>query len=228
MTTIPPAADSQLLWQKAWHGLLDLVFPPHCVACDRIGAWICPTCLQMLPDQPILAADAWWGDRGHLTTLRSLSLHEFPLREAVHGLKYGGMRVLAQPLAEILARRWENISPTIDMVVPIPLHGARRRRRGYNQARLLASAFCQRSGLPLADGVVIRQRNTPSQVGRSRAERQRNMRGAFRCIDDALRGKSLLLIDDVCTTGATLDACAQALLQGGANQVHAFTLTRAP
>ncbi len=215
------------LAKRAGEGLLNLIFPPHCVACGQMGAWFCQECLQALPERAIFAADNWWGEQGGLTTLRSVAFHEFPFREAVYGLKYGGMRILADPLAEVMVSRWRQAPAPMDIVIPVPLHPARRRQRGYNQAQLLAKAFCDRTDLSLVERTLIRRRDTPSQVGRSRAERQRNMRGAFACTQNGLEGRSILLIDDVCTTGATLAACAEVLLRAGAKKVHAFTLTRA-
>lgn len=159
--------------------------------------------------------------------MRSVSAHVAPLREAIHALKYNGMRVLAEPLGEILADYWRLAVLPSSIVVPVPLHEARLRQRGYNQSLLLAKSFAARVGLPVESRALIRQRNTRCQVELSPAERRINVEGAFRCHPGALVGECVLLIDDVLTTGATLEACASALLDAGTKEVWALTLTRA-
>jgi ComF family protein len=116
----------------------------------------------------------------------------------------------------------------VDVIVPVPLHPARLRRRGYNQAALLARELGRRVGLPVEERALQRVRATRSQMRLSAADRRRNVQGAFRCADGRVRGRRVLLLDDVCTTGATLEACADALRAGGAESVWALTLARAP
>ena len=113
-----------------------------------------------------------------------------------------------------------------DVIVPVPLHTARLRERGYNQASLLAHEMACRVGLTLNEQTLVRRRATASQVKLDARQRKENVRDAFRCSDDTLAGKQVLLIDDVCTTGATLAACAVALHEGGARSVQALTLAR--
>jgi len=163
----------------------------------------------------------------HLAGMRSVSAHVAPLREAIHALKYNGMRVLAEPLGEILADYWRLAVFPPSVIVPVPLHEARLRQRGYNQSLLLARSLAARVSLPVESHALVRQRNTRCQVELSPAERRTNVEGAFRCHPGTLAGERVLLIDDVLTTGATLEACASALLEAGTKEVWALTLTRA-
>lgn len=222
------------------HAVLDLIYPPHCVACGQSGAWLCAQCIADMPvlrepvcshcgkplEAPGLCVACRQSD-SHLSAIRSLSPHVPPLREAIHALKYEGARVLAEPLGELLAGFWPQTGIPAEIVVPVPLHKARERQRGYNQSLLLAQAFGKHMALPVHARAMARERNTRSQVGLSHDERWANVWGAFRCLTGELRGARVLLIDDVLTTGATLEACAAALLEAGSAQVYAFTLTRA-
>lgn len=135
--------------------------------------------------------------------------------------------MLASPLGALLADCYRMHAMPISMVMPVPLHPARVRRRGYNQALLLAREMARRVDLPLHEKALIRHRDTPSQVGLSRSERRQNVHDAFTCTTTDVAGGHILLVDDVLTTGATLEACAAALLGAGAATVWAITLARA-
>jgi ComF family protein len=151
--------------------------------------------------------------------------HTAPLRDAVHALKYRNQTALAAPLGAILTAHLEDGGDLpLDGLLPVPLHPEREKERGYNHSHLIASAMTP-TGVPLRADLLHRQRATPPQVGLSRDERLTNVSGAFRASPDAAGG-SWLLIDDVCTTGATLEACASALRAAGAVAVYAITLTR--
>lgn len=211
---------------RLWDVLAELLFPPHCAACRRPGAWLCSECVAAAPGEGLLHQVHWpWLHTGELAGAYALAPHVYPLREAIHALKYDGVRVLAKPLAELLAAAWSSHPLPVDLVAPVPLHSSRVRQRGYNQAELLARVFCAHSGLPLTQGDLVRQRATRSQVGLSVGERRANVAGAFTCRSDRFRGRRVLLMDDVLTTGATLMACASALRAGGAQSVWAMTLT---
>ena len=160
--------------------------------------------------------------------MRSVGQHVPPLQQAIHALKYRGARVVASPLAGVLAQCWRQAPLPAHLVIPVPLHRRRVRQRGYNQSLLLARELAKRIGLPLEEGLLVRDRYTLSQVGLSGPQRWANVRGAFRCTEGMASGAHVLLVDDVFTTGATLEACADALKQGGVAMVWALTLTRAP
>jgi ComF family protein len=184
--------------------------------CSRCGQTLRPSssCRSCLPAGSALSA------------ARSLGPYDSPLREAIRGLKFGGLGVLARPLAEELAEFWRTNAMPVDLVMPVPLHPARQRARGYNQAALLAREFGPLVGLPVREDLVTRVRHTRPQVGLGRDERLNNIRGAFALRSQVPRGVRALLIDDVSTTGATLEACGQALVDGGAGAVYALTLAR--
>lgn len=214
--------------ERLWYGLLELLFPAHCVVCRQYGAWLCDECLAAIPGRGRLQHAAWPHlAAGGLMGVYALAPHAHPLREAVHALKYGGVRVLAEPLAEILAAGLATRPLWIDVLVPVPLHVVRIRQRGYNQSELLARALGDLCELPVGCGDLVRHRSTRSQVGLSADQRHDNVAGAFACRPDAFAGQRVLLIDDVLTTGATLTACATALRAAGADQVWALTLTYA-
>ena len=148
---------------------------------------------------------------------------------AVGQFKYNDLRVLAGPLGSLMADRWECLRPgdrEPDVIVPVALHPQRERARGYNQAALLADELSRQLGLPAVPDALVRVRDTMPQVGLSSHERRENVRGAFSCRGSTLSGRRVLLVDDVCTTGATLEAAASALLDGGVESVWAYTLAR--
>jgi ComF family protein len=222
------------------NGMLNLVFPPRCVACGAWGDWFCATCLATVRPisnpccshcgRPLIREGCCTRCResnSHLESIRSSSTYRRPLSHVIHALKYNGIRVLAEPLADIMWATWQSYSTQCDLIVPVPLHPKRVRERGYNQSALLARALGQRVGIRMANNVICRVRNTKPQVGLSRPERLQNMAGAFVSQHKLTGSPRILLIDDVCTTGATLEACAKVLLQTGAGSVHALTLARA-
>ncbi len=168
-------------------------------------------------ENPILAA-------------RACAVYGAPMREAIHALKYEGRRELAPLLARYLRAGFvaslpETVRQSVTVVAPVPLHINRLAQRGYNQSALLAQEFCSAMGLHCEVALIERIRDTPPQVGKNATERQSNVADSFRAAY-ATQGKTVLLIDDVYTTGATLRACAQAARDAGACAVYALTLAR--
>jgi len=149
-----------------------------------------------------------------------------PLQKAIHSFKYKGLRALANTLGDLLYDGWVAAPQAVDVIVPVPLHPSRSRERGYNQSALLVRELGRLAALPIEERTLKRVTPTRPQVGLSAEERAENVRNAFRCHDNRLQGLRVLLVDDVLTSGATLHACAHALVQGNVRAVWGFTLTR--
>lgn len=153
--------------------------------------------------------------------------HKDPLRQAVVGLKYQGNLALGITLSQLLSEVYTLTKLEVDVVVPIPLSDGRERERGYNQAALLARPLALGNDLAYCPAALRRVRDTGSQVGKTLDERRENVRGAFEASRRHVKGRRVLLIDDVLTTGSTLDAAAQALKAAGADRVSALVVSRA-
>jgi len=148
-------------------------------------------------------------------------------RQAIHQLKYKNLRALATPLAK-LVRDYLATSPVPgEVLVPVPLHQKRLKERGYNQSRLLADELSKLIALPVIGDCLVRKHNTPAQARATTVEeRWRNITNAFICVNDKIKDKKVLLLDDVSTSGATLNACATALKAAGATSVWGLVLAR--
>ena len=217
---------------------LDLFFPPWCIGCGREGKYLCDACRRQLPfiSPPIcsicgrpLTVDntcpGCIGPQAKIDGIRAPFLFGGVIRQAIHELKYRNLKVIAPLLADFLHDYLIENPLHGDVVVPVPIHQKRHRERGYNQSSLIARELSSMSGLPLAEDCLIRKTNTPPQVRTtSAAERWQNMADAFTCVDRRLAGKHILLIDDVSTSGATLNACAAALKDAGAASVWGLVI----
>lgn len=216
--------------------LLDLAFPARCPGCGREGEPICAACrpaldarLEVPPGIPIgLPSDI----PAPLLQLEWCASFSGLVRHALHELKYGGEQRLARPLGEAAARRWRRAGAGGDVIVPVPVHADRRRRRGYDQAELIAQVVAADLGLPCSP-ILGRVRATTAQFDLDRPTRATNVHGAFALRPGAdprrerpLEGRWIVLVDDVVTTGATLSACAEPLLAAGALGVSAITVAR--
>ena len=219
--------------------LVDLVLPPRCGGCHLTGSWLCENCRRRIRrlQEPLCrrcgaeleSPRATCGCKGRLhalTRLRSAVAYEGPVEAAVHRFKYQGWRRLAGPLAQLLAERVVIEGLASAMVVPVPLHPDRHRQRGFNQSELLSQELRRRLALGEPAGRLVRVRPTPPQVGHDRIHRWQNVRDAFAWRGPALDGRALMVVDDVATTGATLEACASALRAAGSGPVIGVTLAR--
>jgi ComF family protein len=216
------------LWKELLAGLRDIVIPPSCLACDgpvRHGdAVFCSLCGSTVEAVPArIELPEAWGLDGLLSPLA----YGGALAEALIRCKHGHMPGFAGPLTRLAAGRVDFPDP--DLIVPVPLHRRRLTRRGFNQSALMARALSRLLARPWSPAVLGRAKDTPSQGGLSRAARLENVKGAFHVPPRKRRhvsGRSLLLVDDVWTTGATCRACAAALRRAGAASVAAFTICR--
>lgn len=242
------AATGRLV-RAACGGVADLVLPPSCPVCRaRLGSagGLCSDCWQkvLFLERPwcerlgtplpidlgpgILSAPAV-ADPPSFARARSAVSYEGPVPDLIHALKYADRTDLAPMLGAWMARAAHELVGDADMLVPIPLHWGRLASRRFNQAALLAHQVGRLTGLPVATRLLLRTRRTPRQVGLGRDERERNMRGAFMvpaARKAMLAGRRPILVDDVLTTGATLEAATRALLAAGAAAVDVLTLAR--
>jgi ComF family protein len=228
-------------------GVLAVVLAPACLSCDTPldaptrgpvcdRCWsaivpftppLCTRCGDPLPSWRVISVEAAVCPRcrrrpSALSSLRAIGGYEGPLRAILHALKYRGRRSVSSPLAALMLRECADALHEADMLVPVPLHWRKRRARGFNQAEELA----RRLPLPVLRA-LRRTRATPSQTDLPAARRHANVRGAFRVRRRAnVGGRRIVLIDDVCTTGATLEACARVLREAGAADVRALTAAR--
>ena len=147
-----------------------------------------------------------------------------PVRRVIHQMKYEGYFALAEPLADLMSEAWPRWRHAFDLVVPIPLHPERQRKRGYNQSQLIVEALQRRRNWVGDIWALKRERHTRPQVGLSNSERRLNVGGAFTADSSRVAGKRIMLVDDLYTTGSTLGAAADALLAAGAKSVTAYCL----
>jgi ComF family protein len=217
---------------------LDLLFPPYCIGCGREGNYLCGSCRNDLPyiHPPVcpicgrpLSADnqcpGCIGKQSELDGIRAPFVFNGLLRRAIHELKYNNLRAAAPVLARFFFDYLLSNPLPGDVLVPVPVHAKRLRERGYNQSSLLAHELAKISDLPIDTDCLTRQTYIKPQARAATAvERLANTTGAFTCAGKHLKGKHVILIDDVSTSGATLNACAKALRAGGAVAVWGLVL----
>ena len=232
---------AKFLYNGFWT-TLDWLYPPYCAGCGNPGTlWcqecqsastpiplhsICDHCGQILPKNRTTCA-ACMDNPPQYAAMRSWATFTGPLRKAIHSLKYqqnmGLGILLAAPMSTLLDKlQWQ-----VDIITAVPLSRQRITERGYNQSYLLARPIALTHRIPFIPQAIKRTRNTPSQVGLNAPERKINVADAFSANPEIVKNKSVLLIDDVATTGATLSASTQALLSAGAKHIYALTLARA-
>ena len=237
---------SRVIWKQSrgvLQQLLDILFPVHCAGCQRTGRVLCPDCIaqiQLLPSPfcefcgtPLSTYGVCKNCQYHLPKLsgqRAVSLYQEPLRGCIHGLKYDGNTRLAEPLGLLLAQAYRRYGMQADMLIPVPLHSERQRQRGFNHASLLAEVCSAHLGVHMNDSILVRHRATVAQVDLHPRERYQNVAGAFACssssANSVLNGRRIVIIDDVSTTSATLEACATPLFAAGAKEIWGLVLAR--
>ena len=226
-------------YQGMWTAL-DWLFPPICGGCGVSGTrWclecrkkirsipdpICETC--GLPQARIGACSKCHDSHPSYKALRSWAIFESPVQNALHRLKYRRDIGLGEMLASQMLEFVRGLGWPLEIIVPIPLGRKRLKERGYNQVAMVALPLSMQLGLKYYPDALVRAKETRSQVGLSAVERQENVRYAFQANTNKVKGRTVLLVDDVATTGATLSSAADALYISGARDVYAVTIARA-
>ncbi len=227
---------------------LDLLFPPHCLLCDKIlpqGAeTFCPDCLIQIeflcppfcrccgmmvaggPERRQLCGDCLRHPPAFMEAMACIS-YDQPAAGLLHRLKYNRDTTVLPGLAKIIGLSGRAVLPCPDLIVPVPLHRRRLRERGLNQSVLLARLFFPARLVDIRLDILKRIRDTPAQTSLDGAARRRNLRLAFVVSDaGAVQGRSVCLVDDVFTTGTTVNECSKTLLEQGAQEVRVLTLAR--
>ena len=233
-----------------FHALLDVILPPICHIChsfipDAGKIHICPTCRDLLPlvSSPLcpLCGIPFSGTGSdhrcgtclthtpHFDSARAHFLYEGAIRDLIHSFKYSHKTHLRNPLALLALEGMSGFlaDQNPHLLIPVPLHRTRLRQRGFNQAVLLVRAISRHLSLPMLTDALARTRSTEPQIDLSATERRMNVSGAFTVgRPDLVAGKRILLLDDVMTTGSTMDECAKELKKAGADAVIAATIAR--
>ncbi len=219
--------------------ILDFVFPKKCLACGQEGDWACPDCLKTIqmiksPSCPFCGRLTKNGQfcskcrpKTQLTGIIIVSHLNPVLRAIIHGFKYDFVREAGEILSLILTKGLVGRLPHgAPILVPVPLYKRREAWRGFNQAEILARGVSFEFNLPLIETNLLRVKNTKPQIKLSREERFQNIKDAFLWRGKEIRGEVVLLVDDICTTSATLNECAKTLRRAGARQVWGVVLAK--
>ncbi len=220
--------------------LLNLLFPKRCIGCGKEGLFLCPSCTSRLPrimppvcplcgrpqaSEVVCASCVNW--LADIDGIRSPFRFEGVVKQLVYQLKYRNLRAVAPTLAVLISDYLCHYPVPGEVLVPVPVHPKRLRERGYNQSFLLAKELSVLTGLPVNATSLIKLRaGSPQAKTTSVDERRTNVAGAFACVDRSLAKMEIILIDDVSTSGATLNACATALKASGAKSVRGLTFAR--
>jgi ComF family protein len=244
-----PVAAAAQFFAAGGLALVQTVLPPTCLACRKpagASGGLCPQCWQGAgfierpycerlgtpfaydSGGPLISPSAF-SDPPAFDRARAAMRFSDVARDLVHLLKYGDRLDLVKPFASWMSRAGDELLRDADALIPVPLHWTRLFQRRFNQSAELARAISRQRSVPVIDNVLTRIRATPPQVGLARDERAKNMHGAFsveKSLRGEIKGKRIVLVDDVLTTGATANACARILRRAGASRVDVLTLAR--
>ncbi len=218
--------------------ILDFIFPPLCVCCQNLLAHgnehVCPPCWKSLKRvEATLPLFTETRDKllmsGAIDELVSLYVFEKEgvFQKMIHSVKYSGTRALGVELGRRLGQIIVDHGARADALVPMPLHKRKLRERGYNQCEFIAQGLSGVAGIPVHNEYVRRAKFTQTQTALSIEERRRNMEQAFACVSEEVKEKSIILIDDIITTGATIESCAEVLKRAGARRIIAASVALA-
>lgn len=226
------------LYQILWH-VIDLVYPPTCIGCGEINQRLCSTCLREIqfiegdlcpicgePSNKGRICSSCRANPPYYRNLRGIAHYSGPVRESIIKLKYESDYGLAEELAKLLIAGIKKLDWDIHLVTSVPLNKTKIRERGYNQADLLARPIAYAFSIPFRPDAIFRIKNTRSQVGLSSSDRIENLKDAFRADSGIVKNKNVLIVDDVTTTGTTINECARAMVASGAVNVYGMTLAR--
>jgi len=202
----------------------ELLFPAECLGCGQEGAYLCPDCHQKIK---FLEKDNCPSLSDLNKVIAATSYHQPLVEKMIHGLKFRFIPELAEPLARLLIDCYGKIENKLDqpVIIPVPLNKKRLLERGFNQSELIAQKFAEHFRYPLLTDVVRRRRQTPHQVGLDRAQRLKNVAGAFTVdLPESIQGQNIIIIDDVLTTGATIVEIAKVLKNAQAKKIWALTV----
>ena len=223
---------------------MDLFFPKQikCMFCGRETKefGICEECIKLLPYVPEPTCLKCGGRKTGegdvcieckdktLNFERCYCVFEYKdmIQDKIISFKQAGYKYIGETFAWLISKKLQEVNLDLDLIIPVPISDERRKERGFNQSEVL----CQEidSTVPIMDNILSRTHDTPHQTGLSKSNRQRNLLGAFKVLDKSrIKGKTILLVDDIYTTGSTLNECSKTLLKGGAKKVYALCLARA-
>lgn len=187
-----------------------------CIRCGEPLANMSNYCLHCKKTKP------------YFTKNTSLFLYEYPINKIIRQLKYDNKKYLSLTFSNMIAGEVSRMDIKFDMVIPVPLFEKRQKLRGYNQSELLAESLYSKLGIEINTKVLVKIKSTRTQANLTRAERMENLENAFKVTDKKLvKGKTILLVDDVFTTGTTINECSKTLIEAGASKVYSVTLAHA-
>lgn len=234
-------ASSPLLYQanQIAQNVIDWLFPPICLGCGEEGVFICPECLpkiQRVPNDVCKYCGSFTSKKGKCANcdgktlpyegFRAFAYYDGTIRKAIHHLKYQNDLTIGRYLAGMLSMVYEKAGWETDLILPVPIGEQKMMERGYNQAERIAKPLSERLKIDYSDDALIRISERSSQVGLNQAERQENVRQAFVARSKPVKGKRILVVDDVFTSGATMEAVATELKQAEAKEVYCLTIAK--
>ena len=217
-----------LLINNIANELLSLLFPIECLGCNKENTYLCNDCLCSIKlhqtvelfEHPLKYVDAIWTATDYKNQF---------IQSAIHNLKFRYIKELAEPLSRLLINYFQQIKIVINdpIIIPVPLNNKRLLERSFNQSELIGKPLAEYFGFKMMTGIVERRLNTLHQVGLNKKQRLTNLQNAFKIINpDSIKNKNIILIDDVVTTGSTLEEIAKSLKENGASKVYGLAVAK--